>query len=182
MNHLQSLLHQQGVVLFTGLIVLVVLSLVAVTSMQSTTLEERMSGNTKDEILAFEAAEAALVAAENLLQSGALSITNFRTNGNDGLFENDTDTIHHDIDWDTQAITATSYSPANVTTSPKFVIQYISETAPPGAERSFRDENYSEASASSIGNAVQLFRVTARGTGGSDDTIVYLQSIYGAQW
>jgi len=173
---------QLGVVLFIGLIILLVLSLVAVTSMQGATLEERMAGNTKDEFIAFEAAEAALEAAETLLTSGTLSLTNFNINNSDGLYQNDTDNIQQDINWSTQAINVTGFNPTEVTTPPKFVIQRISETAPPGASRSFRDENYSELGSSSIGNAVQLFRITARGTGGSDDTVVFLQSVFGAQW
>ena len=173
---------QVGAVLFTGLIILVVLSLVAVTSMQGATLEERMAGNSKDEFIAFEAAEAALVAAEALITSGALTLTNFQVGDTDGLYKNDSDTIHQDIDWGSEAIDVSEFNPAEVTTPPKFVIQYISETAPPGENRSFRDESYGEPGSSSIGNAVQLFRVTARGTGGSDDTVVFLQSVFGAQW
>ena len=173
---------QLGAVLFTGLIILAVLSLVAVTSMQSATLEQRMAGNTKDEFIAFEAAEAALAAAETLLASGTLTQTNFKVNDADGLYENQSDKIHQDIDWSTQAINVPGFYPDEVTTPPMFVIQHISETAPPGANRSFRDESYGEPGSSSIGNAVQLFRVTARGTGGSDATVVFLQSIFGAQW
>ena len=53
-------LGQAGVVLVTSLIILLVMTMIGVTAMQSTMLDERMAGNQKDSALAFEAAEAAL--------------------------------------------------------------------------------------------------------------------------
>lgn len=58
---------QQGVVLLVGLIILVVLSLLAIGSIRSTTLEERMTGNSQDQQIAFQVAEAALREAEAIL-------------------------------------------------------------------------------------------------------------------
>lgn len=52
--------RQTGVVLVTSLIILLVMTMIGVTAMQSTMLDERMAGNQKDGALAFEAAEAAL--------------------------------------------------------------------------------------------------------------------------
>lgn len=51
---------QQGATLAIVLIFLVLVTLVGVTAMTTTTLEERMAGNLKDRNLAFQAAEAAL--------------------------------------------------------------------------------------------------------------------------
>ena len=59
--------RQRGVVLVTGLIFLVILTLLGVTAMQTTILEERMAGNLRDENLAFQAAEAALREGELFL-------------------------------------------------------------------------------------------------------------------
>jgi len=50
-----------------GLIFLLLLTIVGVSSMQTTTLSERMAGNLRDQQLAFDAAEAALRTAENWL-------------------------------------------------------------------------------------------------------------------
>ncbi|MDH4458570.1 MAG: PilX N-terminal domain-containing pilus assembly protein [Nevskia sp.] len=58
---------QRGVVLLVGLIILVVLSLLAIASIRSTTLEERMTGNSQDQQIAFQVAEAALREAEAIL-------------------------------------------------------------------------------------------------------------------
>ena len=59
--------RQRGVVLLVGLVVLLVLSLLALGSIRSTTLEERMTGNSQDQQIAFQVAEAALREAEAIL-------------------------------------------------------------------------------------------------------------------
>lgn len=55
---------QRGAALITGLIFLVVLTMVGITAARMSTLEERMSGNMRDRSLAMQAAELALRDAE----------------------------------------------------------------------------------------------------------------------
>jgi type IV pilus assembly protein PilX len=52
--------RQRGTVLVISLIVLLVMTLIGITSMQTTVLEERMAGNLRDRNLSFQAAEAGL--------------------------------------------------------------------------------------------------------------------------
>lgn len=52
--------QQKGAVLIIALIFMLILSLIGVSSMQGTTLQEKMSGNLRDQYSAFNAAEAAL--------------------------------------------------------------------------------------------------------------------------
>jgi type IV pilus assembly protein PilX len=59
--------HQRGVALIVVLILLLVMTLLGLSSMRGTVLEERMSGNMFDRGLAFQAAEAALREAETLI-------------------------------------------------------------------------------------------------------------------
>lgn len=56
--------RQGGAALLTGLIFLIILTLLGITAMQTSIMEERMSGNTRDRNIAFQAAEAALRDAE----------------------------------------------------------------------------------------------------------------------
>tara|TARA_R110002111_G_scaffold8723_3_gene31412 strand:- start:1062 stop:1607 length:546 start_codon:yes stop_codon:yes gene_type:complete len=58
---------QSGVVLIISLIMLVLLTLIGVTAMQVTGLEEKMAGNMKSNNLAFQSAETALREGENWL-------------------------------------------------------------------------------------------------------------------
>jgi type IV pilus assembly protein PilX len=52
--------NQEGAVLVIGLIILVVMTILGITAMQSTVVEEKMAGNFKDKDVAFRAAEAGL--------------------------------------------------------------------------------------------------------------------------
>ena len=71
--------RQQGAVLIISMIILLLLTILGVTSMQSTNLEERMAGNMRDRHVAFEAAEAAIADAESFLDTVALT-SSFRSN------------------------------------------------------------------------------------------------------
>jgi type IV pilus assembly protein PilX len=62
--------RQQGFVLVTGLLFLIVLTLLGLALFRSTGLMNRISGNTRDKDRAFEAAQAALQYAEWALASG----------------------------------------------------------------------------------------------------------------
>jgi len=62
--------RQQGFVLVTGLLFLIVLTLLGLGLFRSTGLMNRISGNTRDKDRAFEAAQAALQYAEWALASG----------------------------------------------------------------------------------------------------------------
>jgi type IV pilus assembly protein PilX len=75
MRHLQ-----QGSVLIISLVMLLLLTMVGVSGMNMTSLEERMSGNYRDHEMAFQAAEAALVEAENFIESTDLTTNDFYTN------------------------------------------------------------------------------------------------------
>jgi type IV pilus assembly protein PilX len=52
--------NQQGAVLIVSLLFLVILTMLGVTAMTGTTMEQRMAGNTKDLAVAMQAAEAAM--------------------------------------------------------------------------------------------------------------------------
>ncbi len=58
---------QSGAALIVSLIILVVLTLIGVTSMSSTIMEEKMAGGVRSQNMAFQAAEAALRSGENWL-------------------------------------------------------------------------------------------------------------------
>jgi type IV pilus assembly protein PilX len=61
-----SLAFERGIALIIGLVILAVLSLIGVAAFSVATQEERMAGNSRDRIRAFEAAEVALRDCEAL--------------------------------------------------------------------------------------------------------------------
>ena len=65
--------NQQGAVLITGLIFMVVLTLLAVASMRNTGLEEKMAANAQNQNMAFQAAEAALRQGLSQIYSGTIT-------------------------------------------------------------------------------------------------------------
>lgn len=61
--------RQNGIVLPVVLIILVIMMLLGVTVIRNVTLEEKMAGNSRDQQLAFQAAEEALRFCENETRS-----------------------------------------------------------------------------------------------------------------
>jgi type IV pilus assembly protein PilX len=83
MESKQILLHpERGVALIVGLVILAVLSLIGVAAFTMSTQQERMAGNSRDRIRAFEAAEAALRDCEHFVSPGGGALFN----GNDGTY------------------------------------------------------------------------------------------------
>lgn len=58
---------QEGTVLVVSLLILLLMTIIGVTAMNTNTLEEKMAGNTRDRNLALQAAESALRDGENWL-------------------------------------------------------------------------------------------------------------------
>ena len=60
MKHTRTRHRQRGAVMIVTLLFLVILTMLGITALSSTTMEERMAGNTRDSQTALQAAEAAL--------------------------------------------------------------------------------------------------------------------------
>ena len=73
MNQYPSAIKEKGAVLIIGLIFLLLMSIVGLTSLQRVTIQERVTGNSMDNQRAFQAAEIALANAELLAQTPAIS-------------------------------------------------------------------------------------------------------------
>jgi type IV pilus assembly protein PilX len=71
MRKLQSPGHvnQRGAILVVSLMMLLLLTIIGVTAMNTVTMEERMAGNLRDANLAFQGAEAALRDGESTLEA-----------------------------------------------------------------------------------------------------------------
>lgn len=68
--------RQSGAVLLVALIMLLVLTLLGVASIDSSGMQTRMANNQRDRIIAMQAAEAGLLAAENYLENMHFSSEN----------------------------------------------------------------------------------------------------------
>lgn len=166
--------RQGGAVLIVSLLVLLVMTIIGVTAMQTTTFEEMMAGNMRDRNLAFQAAETAMRDAETLI-AGAWTTAVF--NGTGGLYgENDTDPDYDATPspWTGGSSVALGSppSPSSATISgvfaqPSYYIRLV------GTDGSRNIGVYGSP------RGVTTFRITARGVGGTSAAQVHLQSYYG---
>ena len=60
--------RQQGITLAVSLIFLLVLTIIGISAMSTSTLQEKMAGNMKDKALSFQSAESAIITAETWLK------------------------------------------------------------------------------------------------------------------
>ncbi len=164
--------RQTGVALIVSLIFLVMLTLIAVTAMRSTSLQERMAGNTRDHMLAFQAAEAALQAAEITL--GACtppSGTGIYLVPNTSPAAAYTSTQDWDnYPWGTSAVNLAG-ALYGVKQQPQYVIERLTTTAPGGG-----NQIVNIAFGPHTGSG--YYRITSRGTGGTANAAVVLQEIF----
>ena len=79
---------QEGFVLIVGLVILGLLTMLALSSMRDTTMQEKMAGASRDSGLAFQAAESALRDAENCI-TGTTAGCAFDAAANDAHFAQD---------------------------------------------------------------------------------------------
>ncbi|MGH8658869.1 MAG: pilus assembly PilX family protein [Gammaproteobacteria bacterium] len=175
--------RQAGAVLFVSLIMLLVLSVIGVTAMQSTTLEEKMAGNLRDQTLAFQAAEAALREGETCLANQAAEpvaqanppppLCATCPTCADTVFQLNTpgvDVLNNAL-WDNTGapILYRTYAGTlqKVATAPKHLIEYHSF---------IKDSLTTGQQGDETGRVT--FRDTARGTGGSDAARAHTQSTY----
>ncbi len=77
--------RQQGAVLAVSLIILLVMSVIGLSAMRSTILEEKMAGNYRNNNIAFQAAEAALSDAINDIRCDTSTVECTRTSNISGL-------------------------------------------------------------------------------------------------
>lgn len=169
---------QHGFALVVGLILLLVLTILGLAAAQSTALEEKMAANQRNHELAFEAAAAALRAAEGGLRTGLWS--NFSANTG-GLYAVNPGSLPTTQLWDTsvwtsgtgtldyQNVAGTAFP--GVSQQPLFIIEQM----PPAPLNGI---NLGQAQFGGPPITIQLYRITALGTGGDSSSQVMLQSIY----
>lgn len=172
---------QRGAALLTGLIFLVVLTLITLSAIKATSLEERMAGNARDQDVAFQAAEAAIRdAMVNVLPTLSSMTDQFVAGCANGLCLNNTTTpiwttITNNNEWTSAKTRAYAGTPLKMdsttplTTQPRFIVELM----PQGSISGFSG---STGKGLTSGSNVTPYRVTARGWGVTPQTQVMVQS------
>lgn len=173
---------EAGSTLLMSLILLLVMTVLTLSSGTNTIMDERMAGNVRDRQSAMEAAEAAIKAAEEYIESSVITTSSFDTNGADGLYNSSYSKLWSQVDWTAsdstntkEAITHSGFGTTySVAAAPKYIIEHYGSVGESADEVNL--DNYGQGTGA---GKVELFRITARGVGGTDKTVVYLQTTYG---
>ena len=170
---------QEGFVLIVGLVILGLLTMLALSSMRDTTMQEKMAGASRDSGLAFQAAESALRDAENCI-TGTTANCAFDAVANDAHFAQDDAAFpNHNTLFD--AATWVAYDPPGDATDLEGIPSKMKGDATDGANYIIRQArtisgaggedgvdvgtiDYSKSKEESSG---VIYEITARGAGAS---------------
>lgn len=166
--------RQHGAALLTGLIFMVILTLLGIAAARMAGLEERMSGNMRDRALAMQAAEMALRDAEqDILTSGRISgLANFVAACTNGLCYNGPTGYAAPV-WTTAnymtAAPSVEYGTftgtgdiAGLSADPRYLIEAIQKYCWRKCES----------------DLTTGYRITVRAQGANPNTVVWLQEIF----
>lgn len=167
--------QQDGAALIVSLLFLVMLTLIGVSAMTTTTLEEKMAGNARDYNVALQAGEAALKDAWADINGTRISgMTGFDISCSNGLCNraaNSSTPVWSGMDW-SSAGPATVYGSATgavglpgVNTAPRYVLEVLVD---PKSTLRVPDKKF-------------LYRATARGFGTSETSQATVQATYRPQ-
>ena len=176
MKHLQ---RQQGAVLVTSLIILLVLTVITVSGMQSSIMQEKMTSAIRDSNVSLESAETALREAEAFIET-LVNTSDF--NGADGTSTNglyqkgEAPDAFAEAAWTgSNSIVSTTDLKDSDINPPRYYIELLGEISSDSNE----DINVTTYGAGVGEGSVTGFRVVARGTGKSGTSQRVLTSFYG---
>lgn len=167
--------QQSGAALIVSLIMLLLLTMIGIFAMRTGVMEEKMAANQIDRDIAFKAAEVALRAGEGTI----LNWTNLPIcsgNGAQGCWAKQSiDPVSTDAApwwlqrnaawWLANGTAATQ--PQGAVSAPRYVIEEIIKPGTSNGEKPVDQQQ----------NGAKFYRVTARGVGGSSQSVVLLQSV-----
>jgi type IV pilus assembly protein PilX len=169
--------HQGGVALFISLVLLLVLTIIGVSAVQTTSLDERMARNSRDRMLAFQAAESALRDAETFIETVTTTAI-FTDTGANGLWTvapfGTQPRLERPTLWTGAESVVAATNLAGIAAPPRYVIEHVASLV--------REDNaylMGDPYGGSSVDRIEILRVTARGVGGSTNAQVLLQSTYG---
>ena len=167
---------QSGMTLIVSLVILISLTILGVTSMQSTRTEISMAGNQRESGLTFNAAEAGLRDAEAYI-GNSISKTVY-SDPTVGLFDKtDEDPDYGDKTvWNAAQVAPTSLP--YVMEQPRFIVKYLGDRS----QNEVAAVNIGGYGSSQPGRTVSNFRVTSRAVGQAGRATRQLQSYFGKEF
>ena len=168
-------MKQQGATLAIALLMLLILSIMGISAIQSTHLQEKMSSNLMNKSLSFAAAESALTAGEQwiltLSSEPSVSPTCGVSQCVRDVFSNILLNEQPESFWNTQA-TPYTQTLVDISTPPRYVIEFIQ----------FIPDDATIGSSTKKSSGVYFYQVTARGTGANNEAVTIIQSTVGRRF
>lgn len=175
LNNIASKHNQSGIALAIALVFLLLMTIIGISAMSTSALQEKMAGNLKDKIWSFNASESGIMEGERVLcidYPGRIPAID-PTDTTDGLFRTSTtgEPVWQTVDWagtDVRTHPA-AFSNTNLAQAPKFIIEEVQEVR----EGLGGGGGYSDS-----GKSRMMYRVTGRGVGGTANAVSIVQSTF----
>lgn len=167
--------RQGGAALLTSLLILLVLSLLAVASMQNVSMQERMVSANRDAQIALEGAEQAAREAEELLENNVVTLGNFGVQT--GLYNKAEAPSQFDsATWSDGGPSIQASDDGDLAEAPRFFIEHIGQVTNQDPVNDLAIGNYGGASSSS---PPEGFRIVAWSSGRSGNTSRVIEVYFG---
>lgn len=159
-------------VMILGLVLLLIITLIGITALTGSTLEERMAGNSRDVNIALQAAEAVLRDAEADVMANITPESSFTSTCSSGLCALRTDstpwwTASPGPAWRTYGSSTSAPALPGLTRQPVYII-----------EQPFQIGGQSLIIGAKPVSSAWAYRITAMGYGNRSETRVVLQTVY----
>jgi type IV pilus assembly protein PilX len=168
--------NQAGMVLIVSLLILITLTILGLTAIQSARTEMSMAGNQRELGITFSAAEAGLSAGQGYIEN-SISKTIYN-DPSEGLY----DSLDLDPDYRDPAVWNDSQTAAiglpHVVEQPKFIIKYLGDRS----QNEVAAVNIGGYGSAQPGMTVSNFRITARAVGQTGRASRQLQAYYGKEF
>ena len=159
----------KGATLAVSLLLLFVITLLGVSSIQTSQMQEKMSANLQDKERSFIAAESALAAGEAWINSlASIPIPVVSCQAHPCVQERYVNPSYTDQDsaWWSSRSAAYNGSLSNIATAPRYIIEYL-QFVPDSPVIGNNQQNTA---------GVHYFQITVRGTGSNNDAVTVLQT------
>lgn len=166
-------IKQRGAVLIVGLIMLLLMTIVGLSSIRGSSMQELMAGSLRDRQISFQAAEAALRAAEADVLSAQPDVSGAVFGYMNENSAGGTANFWHTYDWEDANSVAMGTDIPMSAAEARYVVERLDVQAVPGADDSAVDLTSIEALPELF-----IYRITSRGVGMTDNSVSIVQSIY----
>jgi len=182
-HHCHSQQQQAGTVLVFSLLMMLALTIIGISGIGNSVMEEKMVGGMRDRNNAFQAAEAALKRGQQFFTPLVGTAAFDGSAGQLGPHDADPN-VWDPMSWtdlnsksylDPIVTVADPTSLPNVSAQPRYILKYLGDTQT-NIRRSLNIGGYGE---QRDGSKVSNFRVTARGVGKDSGSVVILEAYFG---